>query len=155
MKRTTVFILLSAGFVLSACHSAHDLIGNPLKTMPSDAQTAQNYQGQWTLRSGTYEGKPLLLSQSSGITLAFEQDKVYGSGGINQYQAPVNIQGKNITIHDIVTTRMAGDVAKMRVESHYLSALRQVTQYQKDNHELILSGEGVQLHFIPAQDTTK
>lgn len=151
MKYANLFIYMGLGVMLSACqqlgalpnHDATHL--NPTSTITE--------LGQWQLREGQYHGEPLSVDESSAITLTFQQDKVYGFSGVNQYQATVRIQGSQIEIRDIVTTRMAGSVAQMRLESAYLSALGHINRYQRQAEKLVFSGDDVQLQFINATMT--
>ncbi|MEN6346375.1 MAG: META domain-containing protein [Armatimonadia bacterium] len=73
----------------------------------------------WVLTS--YDSQtPLADSQ---VTLAFEEDRVGGSAGVNQYSGVYVYRDSELTISRVVATKRAGDPALMKQEAAYLSLL--------------------------------
>jgi heat shock protein HslJ len=66
----------------------------------------------------------------SGITLDFTATDVSGNAGINTYNGTyTSSTDGTLTFGPLISTKMAGDEAKMKVEADYLAALGTVTAY--------------------------
>lgn len=108
----------------------------------------ENSTGHWQFQSGRLNGKAF-NADGENITLNYEDKHLFGSSGVNRYQAPVTISGNRLTFTDgIATTRMAGSIEAMRLESDYLSALRAANTIERKDRNLIMRGENVELKFI-------
>lgn len=145
--------MLTTATLLGGCLNA---TSNNLSTIAASstpvAQKSNLGTEYWQLRQATLDGKPLTIH--TPISLHIQDGTVSGNSGVNQYHAQANLQNGTLTIKDIVTTRMAGSIDNMRLESNYLSALRKVQNVKRDGNHLILSGEGTELHYqVSTPDT--
>lgn len=102
----------------------------------------------WVLVKGQVDGRPLNL-ENGKITLSFvDGEAMVGNGSVNNYRAPVAISGGRIThTGPLITTRMAGPIPAMKLESEYLSALGEAEVLQRNGNDLTISGEGDELNF--------
>ena len=102
----------------------------------------------WVLVEGQVDGKPLDVSNGE-ITLSFvDGEAMVGNGSVNNYRAPVAISGGRIEhTGPLITTRMAGPMPAMKLESEYLSALGEAEALQRNGNTLIITGEGDELTF--------
>jgi heat shock protein HslJ len=96
---------------------------------------------EWQLESYADETCELqqLLPKSS-IHAIFDNGKLHGSGGCNQYFSQYNAtQEQRLSISDrIASTMMACAPAVSQQEQHYLSLLPKVTHYQLEDDALLL-----------------
>ncbi len=90
--------------------------------------------------------------QDSAITLEFaENNQVGGSGGCNSYGAKVEVQGKTLTISEIVSTLMACvDDQVMEQETQYFTALQGASNFEisGDNLTIFYEDGQSQLNFV-------
>ena len=77
--------------------------------------------------------------ETGTITLDITADKISGSAGVNRYFGTYTINGKDITVSGMGSTRMMGPQDLMEKEYKYLSVLGDVTGFEfKDSNTLIL-----------------
>ena len=79
--------------------------------------------------------------------------QVTGSGGINQYTGSYTVNGSNLTVGAVSSTRMAGDAAAMQQEADYLAGLQSAASYTISGDNLtIKNNSGVTvLTYKPGQ----
>ena len=139
MKRLYLLII-SLVLIVSACTSTQP--GGEVLTIPS----------KWNLVSFGKKGAETPVIQNSAITLEFaENNQVGGSGGCNSYGAKVEVQGKTLTISEIVSTLMACvDDQVMEQETQYFTALQGVSNYEisGDNMTIFYEDGQSQLNFV-------
>ena len=145
--------LLISALLLDACTARN---GENELLAPSHRERASAAQSSWRLLQGTLAGKTF-RGDGANVTLVFNGDHLSGYSGVNRYRAPVRVKGRHIAVNGpIITTRMAGPLAAMRLESDYLSALRKITRYRRDGEHLQLRGDdGVLLRFGAATSNAK
>ncbi|MCX7097899.1 MAG: META domain-containing protein [Methylococcales bacterium] len=113
-----------ACFALLACTTA-----KPLST--SDALSGSG----WTLNS--LQGQAPLPGPS--ITANFENGKVYGNDGCNQYHTAYTLNADKLSFaKNMATTMMACPEPVMRQASTYASLLMKTASYQIDGAQLVL-----------------
>ncbi|MBP3195180.1 MAG: META domain-containing protein [Cardiobacteriaceae bacterium] len=102
--------------------------------------------GAWHLIDGNLDGKK--INGNEKITLELSLGRASGFSGVNSYSTKAHkLAGKISVDEQIQITRMAGTVKEMRLESQYLQALRRAKSYKEQGNELVLTGDGVELHF--------
>ncbi len=138
---------------LGACNAGN---GEDELLAPFRREEASAAEPYWRLLQGTLAGKAF-SSDDANVTLVFDDNHLYGYSGVNRYRAPVSVKGHHIVLNGpIITTRMAGPLAAMRLESDYLSALRKITRYRRDGERLQMRGDdGVVLSFGAATNSAK
>lgn len=112
-------------------------------------ENAIEADNDWQFLEGALAGQTFRADGSEEITLVFHDGRLYGRSGVNQYSAPVKVTGQSITLTGpIITTRMLGLRAAMRLENDYLSALSEVSYYRRSGAKLRLFGDhGMVLRF--------
>ena len=75
-------------------------------------------------------------------TIAFDdQGRVSGSGGCNQFNGPVSIEGSSLTFGPLASTRRACTEALMNQEDRFFAALDAARTYRYDGSYLFLSDQ--------------
>ena len=81
------------------------------------------------------------LTGHSRITLAFEQGRVRGTDGCNQYSGPYSAAETRLEIGpEVMSTQMGCPAEIMRWASTYMSVLLGAKAYRINNGELLLVG---------------
>lgn len=78
------------------------------------------------LFAGELNGKEFILNnmyQNSGITIGFDNGRVFGFSGVNRYMGAFKIDKGKIELDHMAATRMAGPEDKMNIETRYLQGL--------------------------------
>ncbi len=132
------FFLAFVACTLCAC------LGSNLSAIATGV--GETSESVWTLTQGNLDGKPLPITNTA-ITLQVDNNTFYGNSGINTYNAPVTAKGSRISVDNIFTTLMAGDIENLKLETDYLSALQRVEKYERNENTLILTGKGVSLTY--------
>lgn len=135
MRMAQVIGLCSGALVLGACSGASiDDLSVPEET--------------WILTSAQVDGQPLKLDGNE-VTLSFVGgEAMVGNSAVNKYRAPVAISGGKINhTGPLITTRMAGPIEAMQLESAYLSALGEAEVLQRQGDQLTITGEGDELRY--------
>lgn len=133
--------LLSAALLLAGCG------GTNMSSLSGDKTT-------WLLHNAQIDGQTITVdSPDYPVTLSFaDGEAMVGNSAVNKYRAPVTIDsGKIRHTGPIITTRMAGPMPAMRLESAYLKALNKADSIQQSGDTLIISGAGNKLIFTPQQ----
>lgn len=92
-------------------------------------------------------GVPTLLPagplSSTEITAIFEDDRVSGSAGCNQYSGGYAVNGSSLTFGPLAATKMwcADPEGSMEQEQRYLGLLGQVRRYRIDGAQLWLTAD--------------
>jgi heat shock protein HslJ len=118
---------------------------------------AAELDGQWVLRSGSVDGRPLALDADRVVTLRIDGDEVGGTAACNIYGGTIERNGSTITIGALSMTEMGCDEPTMALESAYLAALAAVTTADRAESTLLLEGPGVELTFaldVPEPDAS-
>lgn len=111
--------------------------------------------GDWVLRSGSVDGRPLALDADRVVTLRIDGDEVGGTAACNIYGGTIERSGSSIAIGALSMTEMACDEATMALESAYLAGLSAVTSADRAGSSLLLEGPNVELTFaldVPEPD---
>lgn len=141
-KRLSAFYVAGLSIGLSACQG----IGIIEPGMPDYLANSH-----WILTAGQYQGKPLNTAAGK-ITLNIEPNgQLNGVAAVNHYNIPTQIHGNRLEhTGTITTTRMAGSIPAMRLESNYLSAMRHADTLTVEENTLIIRGNTTELSFQPA-----
>ena len=89
------------------------------------AGSANPLEGDWNV-TGYNNGKEAVVSPIVGteLTATFTGDQVSGSAGCNQYNGSYTLNGDQVTIGPLATTRMACEQDVMDQEAAFLTALQ-------------------------------
>ena len=102
-------------------------------------QTATLENTQWQA-SGINNGKGGVVSSTAThlATARFEEGKVSGNAGCNNFSASYTISGEDLTIGPAMATRRlcAEPIGIMEQEQQYLQALQQAHSYQLGSDKL-------------------
>jgi len=121
-----------------------------------DAQPLSLDGTAWTVTAYN-NGQQAVTSVISGtaITAAFAEGKIAGNAGCNEYNAPVEIDGSEISIGMAVTTRKmcAGPEGVMEQETLYLEALSTAATWRREGTKLELrtAEDAAAVTFIAAE----
>lgn len=108
---------------------------------------SQNNLGasEWVLER--IQGK--VLDKAYSPTLSLSKDgKVSGFAGCNRFGGSFSEQDGQLTFSKLFSTRRACAQEKMELEQRYLSVLGQVTDFQVNENELVLTTEGSEKLFF-------
>jgi heat shock protein HslJ len=126
--------------------------GSTLTLADADGETLLMYEatvgadeilGAWNLTS--YYTGDAVTSVSGDVTLTaeFAADGVSGNGGCNQFNGSYTVDGQNITIGPLASTRAAcPDEALQQQETAYFAALELATTFQVTGDRLDLFRDG-------------
>lgn len=103
------------------------------------------------------ETRWVLASLSGGTitapppTLAFDESgRAHGYSGVNRFGGDCTIDGMEIRIGPLMSTKMAGSPERMELERRYLEVLGQATRWTVTKHRLELAGaDGTLAVFEP------
>ncbi|MDD4528517.1 MAG: META domain-containing protein [Bacteroidales bacterium] len=150
MKRQSIFIILTF-FLFTSCSTI-----NKKKNQDSSISNKTTnhsisfFQTEWELiKMGS--SKPKLTETDNKITILFSKNNSHFAGysGCNRYSGKFNIKKENLTIENVISTKMACPDLNMSFENNYLNALNKVTNYNIIEDTLFLiKGERPVLIFI-------
>lgn len=105
----------------------------------------------WRLKNAYINGENYNFSSkiSEAPTLQFSGNNIRGNGGCNAYHSKFTIDGNDITIANVMSTKMACSNSELN-ESAYFNALSQnhSLQYNESQNELIMTNQsGDKLYF--------
>lgn len=92
----------------------------------------------YAVSGGTKDALPDPVIDATFATPRNGEGQVSGSGGINQYSGAYKIDGKNLTVGTISSTRIAGSPAAMQQEADYLTALQTAATFEIDGGTLTI-----------------
>jgi heat shock protein HslJ len=101
---------------------------NPEVSMP-----AQIYKLEWYLND---QGEKTAVLPGTEITLIFDDGRIAGKSGCNQYGGGVEIDGNSIEVGALMSTMMACEEAVMRQEQAYLAALGEAATFEATGEAL-------------------
>jgi len=135
-------IVLGAAMLAVACAPAPSPAGEP--SQPSQGTVTAAGAGplagtSWTLM----ELNGRAVTSTRVPTLLFDQaDRISGFAGCNSYFATYHVQGAQLHVAEIGSTRMAcTDERSTATEQQYLEALRTVTRWDRSGPTLTLSSD--------------
>ena len=99
----------------------------------------QSLEGtKWVLKAYAVDGlmKDALVTATTDAT--FVDGTVSGNAGINQYNGSYELDGDNLTVGPLASTKMAGDPLIMEQEAAYLAALQSAGSYEVDGETLTI-----------------
>lgn len=103
---------------------------------------------QWQLTGSSVSSVDLAAFD---ITAEFESGTLSGQAPVNRYTAPYEVDGDEITIGPVASTKMAGEPEAMRAEGAFFALLSTVTGFEQTLEELVLLAEEAPvLVFAPA-----
>ena len=128
------------GFVLlAACAAAPDA----MPPLPGS---------KWKLASAD-RGPLAPLAADSGVTLAFEAERLAGYGGCNQYNGSYSIDGEALKIGPVISTKRACLGPGNEAEAAWFAFLAQPVAFAHEDGALILRGsDGTEFRLVPATD---
>jgi heat shock protein HslJ len=129
-----VGVILGSLFFLTACGGAG---GSSTPSGTAPAQSGGDITGtEWVLSGSSMNS---LDFSKSGITARFEQGKISGFSGVNQYSGPCELGSDgSMKIGPLAGTLMAGPEPLMRAETAYLQLLPKCDSYKVEGSKLTL-----------------
>ena len=135
-------VLISTFFVFSCTATTNMGSGNTGKaiSVKDIANTS------WKLTD--ISGEKVIPKKIGAVTLDITADKISGSAGVNRYFGSYDVNGTEVTINGVGSTKMMGPDDLMKTEYKYLSVLQDVTSVElKDKNTLILKSDSDTLTF--------
>ena len=148
----TATVLLAV--LLAACASA----GGPPTGIPSPSPPPSaaptspptiDVGGSWRLERGTVRDVSIRIPEKHPITLEIQGMSVKGTASCNQYGGRIQVAGAGIRIGELMQTEMACEEPAMTAEGLYITGLGLVDNISRDGEALVLSGQEVELRFVP------
>ena len=139
-------LLLAVVLVLAACAE------RPPGARPpgSGAEAAGDVRGEWLVTDLALYGETVSLPDGVEGTLVVGSRQLSGTAFCNGFGGDYALQEGRLEVRELLSTLMAcvGDVA--RAEGLYLRALNASgARLAAQDGELVLSGDGVELRFVP------
>ncbi|MFN3218427.1 MAG: META domain-containing protein [Acidimicrobiales bacterium] len=106
----------------------------------------------WVLTSGSADGSSLVLVDSNPLTLSASGDAALWSTGCNNYEADVSVDGNAVAFFTVAGTEEDCDDLVAELEDAFLGALERIDVLERNREQLLLSGESVELTFVPRPD---
>lgn len=107
---------------------------------------------KWKLAAAD-RGPLASLAADSGITIAFEADRLSGNGGCNQYSGNYSIEGATLKIGPVVATKRACVGSGNDAERAWFAVLAQPVAHARADGTLVLrESDGAEYRFVPATD---
>jgi len=101
----------------------------------------------WALVRGTGPGGAIPVVDDWPTAPAFDRDRVSGRAACNSYGGTYQLTDGDLSIGELSATVMGCEPAPMAAESAFLGALPRVSRLEVSATSVVLSGEGVELHF--------
>ena len=136
------FLAVISVFFLFSCSNTTTLQNNSTTGTGNTVKLKDIVDTSWKLTA--ISGEKITPKMADGketgiITLDITADKISGSAGVNRYFGSYKLNGKNISIDGMGSTRMMGPQDLMEREYKYLALLGDVTGFEfKDNNTLVL-----------------
>lgn len=105
--------------------------------------------GVWRLEAGTNGGVAVPLLPAYPVTLIVEGSRIGGTSACNGYGAELVVENGRTMVGQMDSTQMACEPDVMASEIAYTAALARVDAAAMDGDDLVLSGPGVALRFVP------
>jgi heat shock protein HslJ len=93
---------------------------------------------KYAVSGGVKDALPDPVVDATFATPRNGEGQVSGSGGLNQYSGTYKVDGKNLTVGTISSTRVAGNPAVMQQEADYLTALQTAATHEIDGNTLTI-----------------
>lgn len=77
-----------------------------------------------------------------GMTIAFEDGRIYGFSGINRYFGTASINDKKIEILNVASTMMAGPEDRMNAEQGFLRLLNDANTIEMKEEAVVITTNG-------------
>ena len=87
----------------------------------------------------TIDGQPIL--EDSEVLLGISDERVGGFGGCNSYFGPYSVDGDQVSVGPLTSTRVACDETLMTQETNYLAAFESTASAQITDDELQLAND--------------
>ncbi|MCP1223988.1 META domain-containing protein [Sebaldella sp. S0638] len=144
------FLAVISVFFLFSCSNTTTLQNNSTTGTAVKQKDIADTSWKLTAISGEKITTKMMDGKEIGaITLDITTDKISGSSGVNRYFGSYTLNGKDITLSGIGSTRMMGPQDLMENEHKYLSVLSNVTGFEfKDNNTLVLKAGTDTLTFV-------
>jgi heat shock protein HslJ len=105
---------------------------------------------QWKL-ADVDSGPLATLAADSGVTLAFEAERLAGYGGCNQYSGSYSIDGETLEVGPVIATKRGCIGTANDAEAAWFAVLAQPVGVAYADEALILRGsDGSVLRFVRA-----
>lgn len=137
-------VLISTFFVFSCTATTNMGSGNTIsvKDIANTSWKLTDISGEKVIPK-KIDGKEI-----GAVTLDITADKISGSAGVNRYFGSYDVNGTEVTINGVGSTKMMGPDDLMKTEYKYLSVLQDVTSVElKDKNTLILKSDSDTLTF--------
>ncbi|MDD5511230.1 MAG: META domain-containing protein [Dehalococcoidales bacterium] len=108
----------------------------------------------WVMTAYTDETGTVEALEDVEVTIIFDgtEKQLSGIAGCNQYGAPYEIDGSNLTVTDsIIRTEMFCGDEIMEQEEYYLKALEEAEGYEVNGNKMTITGSGWILEFEKQQ----
>ncbi len=111
---------------------------------PPSARALENTV--WRFNGFSENDTVSMMAGAENITAELRDGTISGNGGCNQYNGPATIQGQQLTVGPLVSTKMACDA--MQAEGQFLTVLQAVTAWEIADQTLTLHYPGGSLLFV-------
>lgn len=106
----------------------------------SPAENAALEGTVWILSGITQDDAIVSTWVDVNINIQFSDGQVSGSAGCNNYGGSYEVDGRNLTLSELMSTLMAcAEEDRNQRESEFMTALNTVTQFRTEMNQLILS----------------
>lgn len=128
----------------------HDASGTALLTLRSPGRS--DIVGAWSITSVHVPERQAIVSTDDGLGVDIDLEAISGDTGCNRFHGPYRLDGGDLTIGPVATTRRAGSPEAMKQERAILAAIASVTGWRLggDRIDLLRADGGIALVLMRA-----
>lgn len=139
MKKKIITMLFATLFIAS-CTTAEKLTNNVNDTNITKEENNMIIQEEVKLKKEDLINKNFVLSTNNKITIGFDNERIFGSTGINRYFAGYKIKDNKLLIdNNMAMTRAAGPRQDMIQEFQFITSLQENEKISFDGEKLIFT----------------
>lgn len=145
MRLAALLVAVLATLAVCACG------GSGATAAPTGGAAMVDASGDWVLESGVLDGVPIPLVAGSPVTMTVEGTQVGGTSACNGYGTSVGLIDGRLQFDEWSSTAMLCEDEVMASETAFVAAMTRVTAAARDGDTLVLTGDDVELRFIPVE----
>lgn len=125
-------LALICNFALLACAESSSTQVPPMSSNQSPQSRVVLKNSSWRLESWERKGSNVKLAPKTEISLNFQENKVNGSAGCNNFGGSFSMKNNQFSVGTLQATQRGCDEVVMKQETQFLAALQSVRRIASD-----------------------